>query len=71
MPKKTAVKNIADLTFEEAFKELEETVVQLEDGELSLEAALALFERGRQLSGHCSRLLEQAELKVTQLTQDA
>jgi len=71
MPKKKTVKKIADLTFEQAFKELEETVAQLEDGDLSIEASLALFERGQQLSAYCSRLLEQAELKVTQLTEQA
>lgn len=71
MAKKTTAKHIADLTFEEAFKELEETVAQLEDGDLSLEASLALFERGQQLSAYCSRLLEQAELKVTQLTEES
>jgi exodeoxyribonuclease VII small subunit len=71
MPKKTTAKKIDDLTFEQAFKELEETVAKLEDGDLPLEASLALFERGQQLSAHCSRLLEQAELKVTQLSERA
>ena len=71
MPKKTAATKIEDLTFEQAFKELEETVAKLEDGDLPLEAALALFERGQQLSAYCSRLLEQAELKVTQLMEQA
>ncbi len=71
MPKKTAVTKIEDLTFEQAFKELEETVAKLEDGDLPLEASLALFERGQQLSAYCSRLLEQAELKVTQLMEQA
>jgi exodeoxyribonuclease VII small subunit len=71
MAKKTTGKKIDDLTFEQAFKELEETVAQLEDGDLPLEASLALFERGQQLSAHCSRLLEQAELKVTQLSERA
>jgi len=67
MPRKTTTKSIEGLTFEEAFKELEETVARLEDGDLPLEESLALFERGRQLSAYCSKLLEQAELKVTQL----
>lgn len=71
MPKKTAATKIEDLTFEQAFKELEETVAKLEDGDLPLEASLALFERGQQLSAYCSRLLEQAELKVTQLMEQA
>ena len=68
MPKKATQTKIEDLTFEQAFSELEETVAKLEDGDLPLEAALALFGRGQQLSAHCSKLLEQAELKVTQLT---
>ena len=68
MPKKTTTIRIEDLTFEQAFSELEQTVAKLEDGDLSLETALALFERGQQLSAHCSKLLERAELKVTQLT---
>ena len=72
MPKKTTAAKIEDLTFEQAFEELEATVAKLEDGDLSLEESLALFERGQRLSAHCSRLLEQAELKVTQLaTNDA
>jgi exodeoxyribonuclease VII small subunit len=71
MPKKIADKNIEDLTFESAFKELEETLAKLEDGDLSLEESLALFERGQRLSAYCSKLLEQAELKVTQLTERA
>jgi len=51
---------------------LEATVAKLEDGDLSLEESLALFERGQRLSAQCSRLLEQAELKVTHLvTNDA
>jgi len=67
MPKKTTAAKIEDLTFEQAFEELEATVAKLEDGDLSLEETLALFERGQRLSAHCSRLLEQAELKVTEL----
>ncbi|HKZ86732.1 MAG TPA: exodeoxyribonuclease VII small subunit [Anaerolineae bacterium] len=72
MPKKATPAKIEDLTFEQAFEELEATVAKLEDGDLSLEESLALFERGQRLSAQCSRLLEQAELKVTHLvTNDA
>jgi exodeoxyribonuclease VII small subunit len=66
MPKKKTT-GIEELSFEQAFKELETTVARLERGDLPLEESLDLFERGRQLSAHCTRLLEQAELKVTQL----
>jgi len=59
---------IDDLTFEQAFAELEETVRKLEEGGLALEESLALFERGQALAAHCNRQLDQAELKVRQLT---
>ncbi|HNS40206.1 MAG TPA: exodeoxyribonuclease VII small subunit, partial [Promineifilum sp.] len=42
-----------DLTFEEALQQLEETVAQLESGNLTLEASLSLFERGQWLAAYC------------------
>jgi exodeoxyribonuclease VII small subunit len=66
MKKKTTTA-IDGLTFEQAFAELEETVQQLEAGQLSLDESLALFERGQALSARCQQLLETAELKVQQL----
>jgi exodeoxyribonuclease VII small subunit len=59
-----------DLTFEVALRELEETVSRLEGGDLTLEEALALFERGQKLTDHCNRLLDTAVLRVEQLTAD-
>jgi exodeoxyribonuclease VII small subunit len=59
---------VESLSFEEAFQELEATVSRLEVGDLTIEGALALFERGQQLAAHCSRILETAGLKVEQLT---
>jgi exodeoxyribonuclease VII small subunit len=58
---------VDDLPFEEAFEELEQVVRQLEEGQLSLDESLALFERGQALSARCQQLLETAELKVQQL----
>jgi exodeoxyribonuclease VII small subunit len=58
---------IAELTFEAAFAELEAIVEQLEAGQLPLEESLALFERGQALAARCGHLLENAELKVKQL----
>jgi exodeoxyribonuclease VII small subunit len=60
--------DIDDLTFEQAFAELEETVRKLEEGGLALEESLALFERGQALAAHCNAQLDQAELKLRQLT---
>jgi exodeoxyribonuclease VII small subunit len=68
---KRAVKAPADLTYEQAFQELEATVGQLEAGNLPLEEALALFERGQLLAARCTELLEVAELKLQQLTSAA
>lgn len=54
-------------SFEEAFQELEKTVERLEEGELTLEESMALFERGMELVGYCSQLLDEADLKVKAL----
>jgi len=50
--------------FEAAIAELETTVKRLEEGELPLEKALELYERGVQLSRYCHRRLEEAERRV-------
>ena len=50
--------------FESAIAELERIVKTLEDGDLSLEKSLELFERGVQLSRFCHSTLEQAERRV-------
>ena len=55
------------LSFEEAFKELEDTVHRLEGGGLTLDESIALFERGMSLAAHCGQKLDDAELKVSQL----
>ena len=53
--------------FETALKELEGLVEKLEQGDLNLEASLAAFERGVQLTRTCQEALTQAEQKVEQL----
>lgn len=67
MPKKPKPQPIEELTFEQAFAELEETVRTLEKGELSLEESLALFERGQLLAAYCGKVLDTADLKIEQL----
>ena len=56
--------------FEAAFGELEECVGVLEQGGLTLEAALARFEQGMRLSGRCAAILDEAELRITRLLAD-
>lgn len=58
-----------ELNFEEALAELEGIVARLEAGDLTLEESLALFERGQQLTEFCSKQLEDATLRVEQLTE--
>jgi exodeoxyribonuclease VII small subunit len=54
--------------FESALAELEKLVKQLEGGDLALDRALALFERGVTLSRYCHDQLGSAERKIEQLT---
>ncbi len=56
--------DIAHLSYEEAYDELEALVARMESGELPLEKSVALYERGQKLSAHCQALLEGAELKI-------
>ncbi len=59
------------LSFEAAYAELESIVTRLDAGDLPLEDSVTLFERGKQLSEYCQRLLDQAELRITQIGADA
>ncbi len=60
-----------ELTFEQAFAELEQIVEKLESGDLSLEASLALHARGQLLSALCAKQLDQAELRVREVKSEA
>lgn len=56
-------------SFEKTMAELEATVKALEDGNATLDEALSLFEKGIKLSKACQKILDQAEQKVTQLSE--
>jgi exodeoxyribonuclease VII small subunit len=60
--------DVNQMTYEQAFAELEKIVAALESNQSSLDEVMALFERGQQLGQHCNELLNQAELKVRILT---
>jgi len=51
-------------SFEEALKELEEILGQIERGEVGLEESLAKYERGSFLIQHCTGILNEAEKKI-------
>lgn len=59
---------VEELSYEKAFEELEAVIALLETGQPALEETLRLFERGQALASRCALLLDQAELRVTRLT---
>lgn len=61
---------LENIPYEQALVELEQIVFMLESSERPLEEALALFERGQVLARYCSKLLDQAELRIEQISGD-
>jgi exodeoxyribonuclease VII small subunit len=59
---------IESLSYENALAELEAIVAALEAGEQPLDETLALYERGQALARHCAALLNQADLKLRQIS---
>ncbi len=59
-----------ELTFEQAFAELESVTGRLEKGDLSLDELLTLYARGQELARFCQNCLDQAELRITALSAD-
>lgn len=57
------------LSFEQAMDRLNEIVSLLENGDATLADSMKLFEEGAKLSAQCYEELEQAEQKITLLTE--
>ncbi|KAB2897960.1 MAG: exodeoxyribonuclease VII small subunit [Xanthomonadales bacterium] len=66
MPKQPAAPP-APASFEQSLDELEQLVVRMEQGELSLDDSLQSFERGIALYRDCQGALDRAKLRVNQL----
>ena len=62
---------VAQMSFEQAMKELEEVVTKLERGDVPLEDSIKLYERGAELKKRCEDKLREAEQKVAAITLDA
>lgn len=60
-------KDIASMSFEDALKELEGIVKQLEQGQVKLDEAITAYERGAQLKKHCEQKLAEAKMKVEKI----
>ena len=68
MAKKQTQKNVK---FEDAIRQLESIIDQVESGEIGLEEALDQYETGMGLIKHCKGILTKAEAKIAKLTEDA
>ena len=58
---------LSDLSYEQAFSELEDILQALEGEQKPLDESLKLFERGQLLVQYCIALLDQADLRIQQL----
>ena len=59
--------DLDSLSFEEAYRRLNEMAESLEEGGVSLSDAVARYEEGMQLVRLCNRLLDEAELRITDI----
>ncbi|MEC8857699.1 MAG: exodeoxyribonuclease VII small subunit [Chloroflexota bacterium] len=67
-PKNSSPKDDAEsINFEDSFRRLNEMAEQLEAGGLTLAEATSRFEEGMKLVQTCNELLNNAELKITEL----
>lgn len=56
-------------TFETDLKKLEEIVKKLENGDVKLSESIKLFEEGVNLTGSLTKALDEAQAKITVLTE--
>ena len=58
---------IAEMSFEQALKALEDVVRRLEGGEVPLEESIGLYERGEALRRHCQARLDAAQARIEKI----
>ena len=68
MPSKSPDK---EPSFEQAIDKLEDLIEQIESGEVGLEQAIAQYEQGQALIKRCRGILDKAERRIAELTEDA
>lgn len=59
-----------NMTYEKAMTKLEKIVAELENGSISLEKSMELFEKANSLAAYCKACLDNAEQKIVRLTAD-
>lgn len=65
------LKEIEEMTFEEAIKEFEGIVKKIDSGQESLDASLEAFERGSKLKSYCEKKLQEARFKLEKIIQQS
>ena len=69
--KKTTTKATDAPDFETAVAQVEALIDRIEQGEIGLEESVAAYEQGVKLIQRCRGILETAEQKIVELTEDA
>ena len=62
---------ISDMSFEDALRELERVVRQLESGDVPLDMSITLYERGEELRKHCQARLDAAQARIEKIVTGA
>ena len=58
---------IAQMSFEDALRALEDVVRKLESGEVPLDESIGLYERGELLRKHCQARLDAAQARIEKI----
>lgn len=60
-------KEIETLSYEEAFEKMNYALMKLEDGNISLDNSLDLYEYGIKLYKRMNHILDNADIKITEI----
>lgn len=59
--------DVKEYSYEQAVARIDEIVSVLEKNDVSLDEAMSLFEEGTRLTAYCSKILNEAKIKITEL----
>ncbi|MEQ1547345.1 MAG: exodeoxyribonuclease VII small subunit [Chakrabartia sp.] len=60
--------DFADLSFEDALKQLEGIVARLESGDAALDESITLYTKGDALRAQCEKRLKDAQARIEKIT---
>ena len=63
--------DIANMSFEDALRALEEIVQQLERGDVPLDQSIDLYSRGEELRAACQKRLDAAQARIEKIVTNA